>query len=717
VLIKTSSLNGEVFHFFNCMQSFRTELENPLVAQDIIDLEAKIKAFREGKIHDEKFRSLRLARGVYGQRQPGVQMVRIKLPFGKITFKQMLKIADISDEYASSNLHFTTRQDVQIHYVSLDRTPELWAKLEQDDITLREACGNTVRNVTASPTAGIDPSEPFDVSPYAQAFFEYFLRNPICQEMGRKIKMSFSSSDADTAFSFIHDLGFIPKLKIENGEEIRGFKVMLGGGLGAQPSLAHVVHEFLHEDLIIPYTEAVLRVFDRNGERNNRNKARLKFLVNKIGIDELVKLVDEEKTANKVKTFKINREAIQNPILPVPVASSAIANKDQLAYQLWLVTNVFEQKQKGFYGVYVKVQTGDLSTELTRKFIAAIKNLVADEIRITINQGLLLKFVTKEALPNLFTALNQLGLANPGFDSLADVTTCPGTDTCNLGISNSMELSRVLESVIYEEFPAFVENKEIKIKISGCMNSCGQHGLAHIGFHGSSMKADGKVMPAVQVLLGGGIVGDGIGRAADKVVKVPSKRAPQVLRAILNDFEAKADTYQNFHHYYDDLGKDYFYQLLKPIADQTTLTDEDFVDWGHQETFETAIGVGECAGVVIDLVATLIFEAEEKLDLARNSANNQAFADAIYHAYNAMVSAAKALLLDKGVNQSTQTGVIKAFDEHYAAEFGLQSFEELVLQINKNEPSAIFSKAYLAQAEDILTRIKNFRSKPELENK
>lgn len=699
------------------MQSFRSELENPLVEKDIIDLEAKIKAFREGKIHDEKFRSLRLARGVYGQRQPGVQMVRIKLPFGKITFKQMLKIADISDEYASSNLHFTTRQDVQIHYVSLDRTPELWAKLEQDDITLREACGNTVRNVTASPTAGIDPAEPFDVSPYAQAFFEYFLRNPICQEMGRKIKMSFSSSDADTAFSFIHDLGFIPKLKIENGEEIRGFKVMLGGGLGAQPSLAHVVHEFLHEDLIIPYTEAVLRVFDRHGERNNRNKARLKFLVNKLGIDELVKLIDEEKTANKVKTFKINRESIQNPILAASIVISVIADKDQLAYQLWLATNVFEQKQKGFYGVFVKVQTGDLSTELTRKFIAAIKNLVADEIRITINQGLLLKFVTKEALPNLFTALNQLGLANPGFDSLADVTTCPGTDTCNLGISNSMELSRVLESVIYEEFPAFVENKEIKIKISGCMNSCGQHGLAHIGFHGSSMKADGKVMPAVQVLLGGGIVGDGVGRAADKVVKVPSKRAPQVLRAILNDFQAKADTYQNFHHYYDDLGKDYFYQLLKPIADQTTLTNEDFVDWGHQETFETAIGVGECAGVVIDLVATLIFEAEEKLDSAIHSNNNLAYADAIYHAYNAMVSAAKALLLDKGVNQSTQTGVIRAFDEHYGVEFQLDSFEELVLEINKNEPSEEFAKQYLTQAEDILTRIKNFRSRPELENK
>lgn len=696
------------------MQSFRTELENPIVEKDIIDLEQKIRAFHEGKIHEEKFRSLRLARGVYGQRQAGVQMVRIKLPFGKITFKQILKIADISDEYASSNLHFTTRQDIQIHYVSLDRTPELWAKLEQDDITLREACGNTVRNVTASPTAGIDPTEPFDVSPYAQAFFEYFLRNPICQEMGRKIKIAFSSSDADTAFSFIHDLGFIPKIKLENGKEVRGFKVVLGGGLGAQPSLAHIVHEFLHEDLIIPFSESVLRVFDRNGERNNRNKARLKFLVNKLGIDELMRLVVEEQTANKAKTFKINRETVAQPKASNAVFQTLeIPKEKQLAFDLWKATNVFEQKQKGFYGVYVKVQTGDMPTQQARKFITAIQDLVADEIRITINQGLLLKFVKPEALPNLFLALDELNLANAGFDSLADVTTCPGTDTCNLGISNSMELSRVLESVIYEEYPDFVKNKEIKIKISGCMNSCGQHGLAHIGFHGSSMKVNGKVMPAVQVLLGGGIVGDGIGRAADKVVKVPSKRAPQVLRTILNDYQAKANFYNNFHAYYDELGKDYFYQLLKPIADQTDVKDDEFVDWGHEETFATAIGVGECAGVVIDLVATLIYEAEEKFEWANEAFQNQAYADAIYHTYNTMVSSAKALLLDKGINQSTQTGVINKFDEEYAAQFGIQSFSDLVLQINKNEPSLAFAEAYLAQANHFLNQVKNFRQSAE----
>src|ERR1700712_1026111 len=545
------------------MQSFRTELENPIVERDIIDLEKKIKAFREGKIHDEKFRSLRLARGVYGQRQPGVQMVRIKLPFGKITFKQLLTIADISDEYASHNLHLTTRQDIQIHYVSLDRTPQLWADLEQDDITLREACGNTVRNVTASPTAGIDPKEPFDVSPYAHATFEFFLRNPICQEMGRKFKIAFSANDSDTAFSYIHDIGVIPKI---NATGERGFKILLGGGLGAQPLLASITEEFLPEDQLIPYIEAIIRVFDRHGERNNRNKARLKYLIQKIGLPEVLSLADAERKAIKNKTFLINRFTVPTPALPAETAIPTVNIANPLRYEQWLATNVFEQKQKDFYGVYIKVPVGDIPTTTARKLVDAIRPYVADEIRITQNQGLLLKYVCKEALPGLYAGLTTLDLSAPGFDSPADVTTCPGTDTCNLGISNSMTLSKVLEDLIYNEYEDFIYNREIKIKISGCMNSCGQHGLAHIGFHGSSLKAGAKVLPSVQVLLGGGTVGDGVGRDAEKVIKVRAKRDTHVLRAVLNDYKANSIADETFHNYYDRFGKDYFYQLLKPLA-------------------------------------------------------------------------------------------------------------------------------------------------------
>lgn len=696
------------------MYSFRTELENPIVPREIIDLEKKIRAYRAGEIHEDKFKSLRLARGIYGQRQPGVQMVRIKIPFGKITFKQMLKIADVSDEYASKNLHFTTRQDIQIHYVSLDRTPELWSRLSEDDITIREACSNTVRNVTASCTAGIDAAEPFDVSPYADGFFKYFLGNPVSMELGRKFKFGFSSSEEDTAYSFINDIGFLPKVKYENGEEIRGFKVVLGGSLGAQPYIGQPVTDFMHEDLIIPFSEAVLRVFDRYGERTNRNKARLKFLLNKVGFDEFLKMVEVEQISTKVKTYKIDRTVVDMPNIPEPVANKeAISADRQLAYELWLATNVFKQKQQGFHGVYVKVKTGDMSTTIARKFIDAVKPLIADEMRVTINQGLLLKYVREDALPSLFLVLENLGLSAPGHNSVADVTTCPGTDTCNLGISNSMELSRVLESVVYEEYADFVYNKEIKIKISGCMNSCGQHGIAHIGFHGSSMKVNGKIMPTAQVLLGGGAVGNGEGRAADKVIKVPSKRAPDVLRAILNDYSAKGEPYGSFLNYYDGLGKDYFYQLLKPIADQETVTNEDFIDWGQNEEFIRAIGVGECAGVVIDLVATLLFETEEKHGWAIEAYDQGLWSDAIYHAYNTFISGAKAVLLDKGISLSTQIALIKSFDENVAAEFGIDGFTDMVLQINKSEPSPQFAKAYLAQAKDFLQQAKSFRLKAE----
>ncbi|RYG22251.1 MAG: HEPN domain-containing protein [Chitinophagaceae bacterium] len=691
------------------MHSFRTELENPIVQRDIIDLEKKINDFRSGKIHDERFRSLRLARGIYGQRQPGVQMIRIKLPFGKLTFKQLVKIADIADEYASGNLHLTTRQDIQIHYVSLDRTPELWAKLEQEDITLREACGNTVRNVTSSPNAGIDPDEPFDVSPYAQAVFAYFLRNPICQEMGRKIKISFSSSDKDTAYSYIHDLGFIPKLN-EQGE--RGFKVLFGGGLGAQPFLANVIDEFLPEDQLIPFTESVLRVFDRHGERSNRNKARLKYLVQKLGLEEVLRLVKEERIANKVKTFPVDLTTVQLPYFPFTQYYPPVELQNENHYKHWFATNVVPQKQDGFYAVYVKIKVGELKTNQARAFVNAVKPYVADEIRITQNQGLLLKYVSKNALPSLYQALLSIDLAHAGFDSVADITTCPGTDTCNLGISNSMTLAEILEEVIYEDFPELIYEKNIKIKISGCMNSCGQHGLAEIGFHGSSVKANGKVVPAVQVMLGGGTVGDGIGRVAERVIKVPSKRAPQVLHLILTDFKANSHEEESFHHYYDRQTKDYFYQLLKPLADLTSLQHNEFIDWGHEESFETAIGVGECAGVVIDLVATLLLEADEKLDWANEAFKNEAFADSIYHSYSAFISAAKSLLLDKGINSSTQAGIIKEFDNHFieSGEIKLpKTFSEIVLQINKNEPSSAFAAHYLTAAKQFLRQINEIR--------
>lgn len=695
------------------MQSFRTELENPIVEKDIINLEKAIRRFREGDLDSEKFRSLRLARGVYGQRQQGVQMVRIKIPYGKMSVKQLLRISDVSDEYATKNLHLTTRQDIQIHYVSLDRTPELWAELEKDSITLREACGNTVRNVTASYDAGIDPKEAFDVCPYAHAVFEYFLRNPICQDMGRKIKIAFSSSETDTALTFMHDFGFIPKIKVENGVEVRGFKVMVGGGLGSQPILAKTAYEFLHEDLIIPYIEACLRVFDRHGERNVRSKARMKFLINKIGYEAFVDLVEKEKTANKVKTFKIDYKNYKPTEPPVNVVTTPVEITDKAAYDLWFETSVFEQKQKGYYAVCLKIINGDIKTHRARKLAEIVKKYAADDIRVTINQGMMLKFVPEAALPNIYVELSEIGLAEPGFDKTFDITSCPGTDTCNLGISSSTGATEALEKVIRHEYPDMIRNNDIKIKLSGCMNACGQHTIANIGFHGSSLKAGAHTVPALQVLIGGGNSGNGNGRMADKVIKVPSKRGTTALRIILTDYENNALDGEYFNSYYDRVnGKDHFYNLLKPLKELSNLTPDEYIDWGHEEQFETAIGVGECAGVMIDLVATLLFEAEEKLELAAEAINAGQYADSIYHTYSFFVSTAKALLIDKQVMCNTQIGIINDFDKHYVAT-GLFSFpvdfKTYTLRINENEPTKEFGTLYFNDAKAFVETAKQYR--------
>ena len=700
------------------MKSFRTELENPIVERDILELERKIHAYRQGQIDEERFRSLRLARGVYGQRQPGVQMIRIKLPYGKVSSAQLLRIADVSDEYSTGRLHITTRQDIQIHHVSLDRTPELWAQLERDDITLREACGNTVRNVTASELAGVDPEEPFDVSPYAHATFEYFLRNPVSADMGRKFKISFSSSERDDALSYIHDLGFIPRLRVIDGQEVRGFKVLLGGGLGSQPRHATPIYEFLPADQLIPLSEAVIRIFDRHGERSRRMKARLKFLLKEMGADQFLALVDEERQALAHQRYPIDASAWPTePPLPrkaAPVLDpAALPPAEAAAYRRWHATNVLPQKQKGYASIGVKVRLGDFYTPEARQLAALIRDYAGDEIRFSLRQNLVIRHVPLAALPYFHRELLALGMADPGYNGLADITACPGTDTCNLGISNSTDVSLVLERVIEEEYGALVREKGIAIKISGCMNSCGQHMMAHIGFQGMSMKIGKQVAPALQVLLGGGVLGSGKGRFAEKVIKLPSKRAPQALRLILDEFEAQKNPGEDFLAVYDRLGKIHFYDLLKPLGDASLVQPSDFLDWGQDQAYQPEIGVGECAGVVIDLVATLLQESREKLGMAEETLRAGQVADAIYHAYTAFVNTAKALLTSKGISSNSQAAIIRQFQEEIASKESLDlpgPFDALVYQIRQEAPNADFAKKYIQESTQFLNTAEEFRT-------
>ncbi len=690
------------------MQSFRSEIENPTVERDIIDLEKKINQYYTGKIDESRFRSLRLARGVYGQRQFGVQMIRIKLPYGKMTSEQLHRIAKVSDEYSRGRLHITTRQDIQIHHVSLDKTPELWAELENDSITLREACGNTVRNITASEMAGIDPQEPFDVSPYAHAVFEFFLRNPICQEMGRKFKISFSGTDKDDALSFMHDLGFIAKTE---GAKY-GFKVVIGGGLGAQPKLAENLFEFIEVDEIIPFIEATLRVFDRLGERTKRTRARLKFLIKKLGVDVFIALVKDEQKALAHQKIIIDTSDFEQNIAIPEIEIPKVKISDKTEFKLWKSTNVFPQKQRGLFAIGIKIPLGDFYTDKARKLADLIKNYTANELRLTLNQNILIRHVKAELLPFFYQELKNLGFAEAGYKTIIDITSCPGTDTCNLGIVSSTGITCELEKVLKNEFPQYVNNKDITIKISGCMNSCGQHVLAQIGFQGMSIRVDNCMAPALQVLLGGGNLGNGQGKFADRIIKIPSKRGPQALRVLLKNYETNQYKKEFFLDYYNRQGEMYFYNLLKPLANIENMQEQDFIDWGTDELYAKAIGTGECAGVVVDLVLTLLFESQEKIDMAQAAFKNQQYADAIYYAYTGFINTAKAMLLAEGEKTNTQAGIIANFDSSFRDKIPLKStFSDLVYQIKNKKPSAQFAQSYINQAQWFYSEVQNYKNK------
>lgn len=696
-----------------------TEFETlPKEAQkDILELKDKIRLFKQGEIPEERFKAFRLTRGVYGQRQTGVQMFRIKLPYGKIFPKQIRAIADMAEEFGHGNLHLTTRQNIQLHYVDVANSPRIWEVLESVGVTAREACGNTVRNITASPYAGIDTEEPFDVSPYAEAVFQYFLRNPICQDMGRKIKMAFSSSEKDAAFTYIHDFGFIPRVREKSGEITKGFKVLVGGGLGAQALMAQVAQEFLPEQELIPFIEAGLRVFDRYGERERRNKARLKFLIDPkkgIGVERFSQLIEEEKKSLANQEVWIDSSVSVTPNHTDFTIPKLVEVETDADYDLWRNSNVMEQKQKDYFAAKIKVPLGNLNVDTARRLADVIERWASKDARLTINQGILLKYIREEHLPYLYQELKQLKLGNAGFESLGDITACPGTDTCNLAVTNSTSLTEELEQVIHNEFPHLIDETNIQIKISGCMNACGQHMIANIGFHGSSIKFGNKVSPAQQVVIGGGVDPEGRGFIADKVIKIPTKRTPDVVRALLTDYEVNSVESEYFNQYFQRQGKMYFYELLKPLADLSTLSNDGFQDWGKKESFTPEIGVGECAGVVLDMVSTIISDAGERLSWSEEALNEEKWSGGIYYAYSAFVIGAKALLLDADIQTNTHNGIINEFQKHFVEgqRFeGISDFADIVLQINKYEPEEDFARAYIIQASSFIDTVLKLRQK------
>ena len=457
----------------------------------------------------------------------------------------------------------------------------------------------------------------------------------------------------------------------------------------------------------------MLRIFDRFGERAKRLKARMKFLIKDIGRDEFLKLVDEEKLALSNQIVEIDTLAFEGAI-PAPLLEAPkVAIEDTIAFEAWKKSNVIAQKQAGYVAIGIKVLLGDFYTDKARLLADLIKNYAANELRFTLRQDILIRHVKEENLPFFYQELAKLDFVNLGYNTISDITACPGTDTCNLGIASSTGIAVELERVLAAEYPQYSNNREITIKISGCMNACGQHNMAEIGFQGMSINAGKLVAPALQVLLGGGNLGNGNGRFSDKVIKIPSRRGPDALRYILNDFEANGNG-QSFLNYYDAKGEKYFYEFLKPLADLTNLTEADFVDWGNADNYVKAVGVGECAGVVIDLVATLLLEAKDKLTFAQEAFEEGKWSDAIYHAYAGFVNGAKALLLSENQKTNHQAGIIDLFDTVFVEtnKIPLQStLKALVFQIKDQEPSQEFAAKYIQEAITFFDTIETFRAK------
>ncbi len=552
-----------------------------------------------------EFRPFRLMQGVYGQRQEKTHMVRIKLPYGGVSADQMDTCAVIADRYAGHRRgHITTRQNFQFHFVSLEDVPKVLRLLGDVGITTREAAGNTVRNVTGCPYAGTCPDEVFDATPYLAAYARVMLRNPVSQRLPRKWKTAFSSCASDCAGTPFHDLGFVAKVKRENGRKVRGFEVRVGGGLSTMPRQADVIYDFVRAERgeYIRVAEAMIRVFDREGGlpnflRRNANKARVKFLIEKIGVDEFRRKVEGE-LAQPWASSPLDMEALTQlaPEGPTPGEPPRNGVRPGPAFQRWRQTNVRRQRQQGYVAVVVTVPMGNLSPEQFRGLAEIMRRFSGGIARTEQNQNLVLRWVREDSLPALHAELTALDLGAAEAGLIADVVACPGTDTCSLAITSSQRLGYALRDAMLEMSVDDPLVQKIPIKVSGCPNGCGLHHLGGIGLQGSSLKAGLTEIPCYDVFLGGDNCIGG-GKYGARVARVPAKRVPEAITEIIRDYREQREAGESFLHFIERVGPKYFDPILAEFREVGPIHEDidAYMDWGREELFKVVRGEAECA--------------------------------------------------------------------------------------------------------------------------
>jgi len=558
---------------------------------DIDEFVAKLEAFEKGELGPDQFRAFRLTRGVYGQRQPDVQMLRVKVPGGLLGKAQLDAIADIADKHSRGFAHITTRQNFQLHFVKMKEAEAAMRIADRGGLTTREACGNSVRNVTACERAAICTDAAFDVTPYQEATVRYFLRHPLAATLPRKFKIGFSGCATDCAFAAIHDLGFIAKSQ----DGVAGFRVVVAGGLSTLPMNAILLHEFVPAAEIARVGEAILRVFDRLGNRENKHRARLKYVLKKLG-DEAFRAKYAEVRAEVDAEARAELKLPENP-QRVPAPPVDLTRESGVfpppGYLQWRVASVVDQRQDGYTAVYVRLKLGDITSAQLRALGPILEKFGDGSAYVTIDQNIMIPFVDKRSLQAIFVALREIGLAELGIHTAKDVTSCPGAETCNLAVTKSRQLGAAISERLDQ--PDVQHLKGLAgtvIKMSGCPNSCGQHHIADLGFHGAAKKEGGKTYPMYQLHLGGGVDENGayFGR---QVVKLVAKRVPEAVVKLLELYEHEREG--------DETPKAFFKRVdakrvVAALGDLIgPFKEGEELDIGESVGFEVAIGAGECA--------------------------------------------------------------------------------------------------------------------------
>ncbi len=672
------------------------------LGREIDIFEQQMELRKQGKIDEKVFAETRLRRGIYGQRYDNGQrhdgkrvqklklaadvikgpetlwdapgMMRIKIPFGGVTPEQLETLADLSEEYADGVTHVTTRQDFQFHYVHIDDTPALMRRLAAVGITTQEACGNVVRNVTACPLAGICHEETFDTTPYAKACAKFLMGHPDTQDFGRKVKIAYSGCEQNPCgLVTMHDMGAIAKTRVVDGKKQRGFAFYVGGGLGSVPYKAKLFDEFLPEEELLPTMQAIARVFARLGEKRNRARARIKFLIAHLGIEEFKKLVAEERQnlAPDPRWTDYLSAVEQWSEQPLKPGLSLNGHQRPEGFEAWYKTNVYKQRQPGYVAATVSLPLGDASADQLRALADIARRFVKDTLRTTVEQNILFRWVSEADLPEFYQAIKAIGLGAADAATIVDVTSCPGTDTCKLGIASSRGLARELRQRLGEKSLQLDEAvKNLRIKVSGCFNSCGQHHIADIGFYGINRNVKGFQVPHFQVVLGGKFH-DNAGEYGVPIGAVPSKRIPEAVLTITDFYMRQRLKDERFQAFIARIGKKAVKDLLEDLTRIPTHdVDRSFYsDWGDPREFTLAdMGIGECAGEVVSQAEFTLAASERELFEAQLLLDAGHAQPAVKAAYASMVRAAQGLVKD-------QNPAISDNDEQIVIEFTRRFYE------------------------------------------